>query len=486
MGKRGGGNVRGGRGGNVRGGRGGSRGGATKKNPLKEAIEAQDQEAVEKTNSYVLGVVTGSKDFYDDDYEDDEEEMDEEEEDEDDFEGGTQASTQSEPFNLAKKKVTKQTGKSNGPSRVRTKTGHLKNPVQACDIMLKNLELFQRALEKKQNNQFQLVNENFCTFQATASSFFDKLFKSQQLLLKTIRSMADGINSVVKLRSNNTPLAIAKAGNVEKSSVSLSDEIVLDGDDDDELSFGNQNSLLESFNSSVKKRGPIDMIIKKEVNESGGNNSGGSSGLMTSSGSQVAACFTQMGNGVGTQMRNGVGTLMGNGVGTHMVNGVGTQMVNGGWFYNPQYGFGPENLMAGLGCFQSNFALTQTPPQTTSHAGPIDLMGLIKVCKPFKKPTLIAGAAFEFMFQNEILNGEFNNGDINVYGVAPNGQKENYRKLDESKMDALEKFVKDKMEQGVEKDPLWKKCVKAINRKIWKLCSKNKDKATPIEYEDEN
>ena len=199
-----------------------------------------------------------------------------------------------------------------------------------------------------------------------------------------------------------------------------------------------------------------------------------------------------MGNGVGTQMGNGggVGTPMGNGggFGTQMGNGggFGTQMANGAWFYNPQFGFGPENLMAGLGCFQSNFALSQAPAQTTSQTVSVDLMTLIKVCKPFKKPTLIAGAAFEFMFQNEILNGEFNNGDINVYGIAPNGQKDNYRKLDEMKMDALEKFVRDKMEQGVEKDALWKKCVKALNRKIWKLCSKNKDKATPIEYEDEN
>jgi hypothetical protein len=133
------------RGGNRGGVRGGAHGGASKKNPLREAIDAQDQEAVEKTNSYVLGVVTGSKDFYDDDYEDDEEELDEEEEE--DVEVGTQASIQSEPCTTSKKKTTKHTDKSKGPSRVRTKTGHLKNPVQACDIMLKNLELFQRALE---------------------------------------------------------------------------------------------------------------------------------------------------------------------------------------------------------------------------------------------------------------------------------------------------------------------------------------------------
>ena len=61
--------------------------------------------------------------------------------------------------------------------------------------------------------------------------------------------------------------------------------------------------------------------------------------------------------------------------------GFGTQMGNG-LLYNPQFvGFGPENLMAGLGCFQSNFSLTQattqvqnestaqTSSQTTSQGG---------------------------------------------------------------------------------------------------------------------
>ena len=41
------------------------------------------------------------------------------------------------------------------------------------------------------------------------------------------------------------------------------------------------------------------------------------------------------------------------------------------------------------------------------------------------------------------------------------------------------------MEQGVD-NALWKKSVKAINRKLWKLSAKNKDQATPNEYNDEN
>ena len=90
------------------------------------------------------------------------------------------------------------------------------------------------------------------------------------------------------------------------------------------------------------------------------------------------------------------------------------------------------------------------------------------------------------MFQNEILNGDFNNGDFKVCGIAPNVHKEQYKKLDELRIEALEKLVRDKVEQGVDKNELWKKCVKSLNRKLWKLCAKNKIQATPNEYNAEN
>ena len=37
--------------------------------------------------------------------------------------------------------------------------------------------------------------------------------------------------------------------------------------------------------------------------------------------------------------------------------------------------------------------------------------------KPFKKITLIVGAAFDYIFSQEILQGEFISGDINVICV---------------------------------------------------------------------
>jgi hypothetical protein len=72
----------------------------------------------------------------------------------------------------------------------------------------------------------------------------------------------------------------------------------------------------------------------------------------------------------------------------------------------------------------------------------------MKKCEKITKPTLVAGTAFELIFEPEITNNLFKDGHFNVYGIAPNGDKETYLPLDKSKMQALEKFVRDKMEQG--------------------------------------
>ena len=135
-------------------------------------------------------------------------------------------------------------------SRVsRTATKHLKNPVQACDIMMKNLELFQRALEVKQNNQFRSVNENLGTFQDTTSSIFEKLQRTQKTLLKTLNSLVTELGSVAKFRSNNTSVSIDKFHNQVKQSSSV-EEIVLESDE--EICIENQKSILESL--SLPKR----------------------------------------------------------------------------------------------------------------------------------------------------------------------------------------------------------------------------------------
>ena len=88
------------------------------------------------------------KDHFDQDYgADDDEKEDEEEDDEEDVnfepnDAATQSSSRSEPATTSKPtKKTKQPTKVNGGGRLGApKTKHLKNPVQACELMLSNLQ----------------------------------------------------------------------------------------------------------------------------------------------------------------------------------------------------------------------------------------------------------------------------------------------------------------------------------------------------------
>jgi hypothetical protein len=195
------------RGGGGTGSRGGGTGSRVEYDPLQAAINEQDNASIEKTNSYILGVVANMHDYFDEEYGDD----DEEEGDDGDDEtwSQTQASVQSEPTVGAKANGSK--AQNTKFKNTRTKTAHLKNPVQACDIMMKNLELFQRALEKKQNNQFQLVNEN-------TNSVINRLWKSHQVMLKLLNSMSDSL----KFNSNNTALAVRKSSLKNASTASSS------------------------------------------------------------------------------------------------------------------------------------------------------------------------------------------------------------------------------------------------------------------------
>jgi hypothetical protein len=56
---------------------------------------------------------------------------------------------------------------------------------------------------------------------------------------------------------------------------------------------------------------------------------------------------------------------------------------------------GGPNLMAGLGCY--SFYVNNN-----SLGPPIDLLKLTKKCETITKPTLVAGAAFEFIFKNTL------------------------------------------------------------------------------------
>jgi hypothetical protein len=431
-----------------------------------------------------------AKDFYDDDYADDEE---------DDI-SGTQLSAQSEP----------QTS-SNVSTRAtkRAQTKHLKNPAQACEIMMKNMELFQKALEAKQQNRYRLVNENLCNFQTNTSSLFEKLEKSQQTMNKTLTNVVNEISSLIKFKENNTPLAI-KMETLKKSQTAKS-PIDLTLDDEEDSTILNKVTVVKLEREIKTESGQMSgqmvhqmvdqicwqmgqiggqmippigdqigwqmgQISGQMIPPIGGQMSGQISGQM---GHQIGWQMGQMGHQMGHQMSQMSGHQM-----SQMNGQMGGQM--SGHTYNGCGGVGPgqtnanfgaSNLMAGLGCIQ--FDANNNPKPK------IDIMELVKACRNFSKPTLIAGAAFEFFYKFELDNNIFCDGNYNVYGLPPNGAKQAYMALERERMDALETFVRDRMEQGVNKDDLLKKCVKAINRKLWKLNAKNKGTNLPDGDDDE-
>ncbi len=107
---------------------------------LQAAINAHDNEEIEKSNAHVLGVVAEAHVYYDDGYEEDDFE-EEEGEEEGSFIPESQSSVRSEPPTQTRPK-SKAPPKVNGGKVGAPKTKHLKNPVQACKIMMKNLECF--------------------------------------------------------------------------------------------------------------------------------------------------------------------------------------------------------------------------------------------------------------------------------------------------------------------------------------------------------
>jgi hypothetical protein len=59
-------------------------------------------------------------------------------------------------------------------------------------------------------------------------------------------------------------------------------------------------------------------------------------------------------------------------------------------------------LMAGLGCFSLD---PNTNNANNTFTTAIDSLGLKKATSGLVKPTLIAGAAFDFIFQQELSSG---------------------------------------------------------------------------------
>ena len=168
-----------------------------------EAVNDQDEAYVEDENAKVLDVANGCNDSSES-----ESELDESQDSDFDpaIEMNSQASSSSQPLpklTQRRKSTTGAKSKALTQTKPTKKMGRVKKPLDAVELTQRNFELFRRGLESRQNNQFELLNENFRTF-AT----------SMQQTTKSICKMIYGLNknlvSFLNFQKNNSNLAIKR------------------------------------------------------------------------------------------------------------------------------------------------------------------------------------------------------------------------------------------------------------------------------------
>lgn len=194
------------------------------KNALFEELREQDEEFVRQDNRKVLDVANGSNDS------DSDESSESELESDSDFEIELSTekvlpSTLPPPSTIAKTTSGKATTVAASKSVVQAKavkTGRVKKPLDAVALTQRNLELFMRNVESKQNLQFELLNNNFLSFASSVE-------KSTKTICRAISGLSDNL---FNLLTNNSKLAITRPAHgvriKTEPKASSSDIIVLD------------------------------------------------------------------------------------------------------------------------------------------------------------------------------------------------------------------------------------------------------------------
>jgi hypothetical protein len=258
----------------------GSRNRNTLARELMAAVNDQDEAYVEHENAKVLDVANGCNDSSES-----ESELDESQDSDFDpaIELCSQTSSQAsalpcvdpkakaptQPLPTSSRKAT--TGakpKALTQTKSTKKIARVKKPLDAVELTQRNFELFRRGLESRQNNQFELLNENFRTF-AT----------SMQQTTKGIYKMIYGLNknlvSFLNFQKNNSDLAIKRHTSdnpvTKIDFIDLSDSPVLDSKLS-HLGQAGKSSVRPFFDSSniassqitQIKTEPIPPVIKQE------------------------------------------------------------------------------------------------------------------------------------------------------------------------------------------------------------------------------
>jgi hypothetical protein len=96
----------------------------------------------------------------------------------------------------------------------------------------------------------------------------------------------------------------------------------------------------------------------------------------------------------------------------------------------------------------------------------VDYERLIALTGKTNDISKMAIIAFQEFWAAEIRAGLFKSGEYNVYGMVPKGSKEERKPLDYQRLTLMQSFLQDKMPHGMDKEVLWRACVRAINKKL--------------------
>ena len=388
---------------------------------LEEAAQ-QDEDFVQKDNTKVLGVANGVNG----------ESTDEEEEDSEDEWLPSLTPTASSPSSrMSASQPSKSTSKPAAKSTLvqfaqpKVAKPRVKKPLDAVLLVERNLELFKRGLESRQNSQFELLNDNF-------RSFSSRVGASERELTRTVNELKEALTGFINFNTNNSLLAIQRHNGGMKKEPSFDDDLV----------------CLDSP-PSVSAKTPFSYIQPKaEPFESSKSNFHCSSEPFTTN----------------QQQYNGYGATIG---------AASRDFGNYSTFKQP---FQPRMSSQNVSSSSINSSACSSNSNNSKTGFSVikpykfNIEELVAATCRFHEITRVTVAAFNWMWKSEIACGMFNDGAYNVYGVSANGGAGVAKQgLDSGRVMLLQKFVQDKMEPGQDKETVWRKCVTAIHKRLYQL-----------------
>jgi hypothetical protein len=199
---------------------------------LQDAVATQDAAHLESQNANVLAVIndndTESESEYESEFDDSITDKDYEPpcDTEQDMPSSVQAapSTVIEPPRTQNPTTSKKSeSRSTHVTTLKVSTtksggggGRVKKPTDVAALMTKNLEYFKRALEQRQNNQFELANENIHGLAERIQLLSDKCERGSNHMLKLIAKIHTTLIGMDNFTKYNTPLAIKKVSDQHK------------------------------------------------------------------------------------------------------------------------------------------------------------------------------------------------------------------------------------------------------------------------------